>query len=207
MSGEKATHSRRCHDIVRVTENDLTDRRIAMQAQDSSHPTGVRGSGHVTEHSMSRARNRKANAAIELRLSGATWSQIAEALGYPTARQALVATEKALEKALKDNDRESMRRLAGARLDRLLLSVWSKAIDPAHPDHLLAVSKAREIVDRHAKLFGLDAPTEVVVHTPTQTELEAWVARVVALRIPQVEEDDILDGEVLDEEEPVAISP
>src|SRR5580765_3180099 len=122
---------------------------------------------------MSRARSRKANAAIQMRLAGATWNEIAEALGYPSAWQALVSTEKALEKQLNTDDRDKMRRLAGARLERLLLAVWPKAIDPGHPDHLLAVSKAREIVDRHAKLFGLDAPTEIIVHNPSQTELEA----------------------------------
>jgi hypothetical protein len=177
-----------------------------MQQQDSSDPTGVAAVNDSTNHTaITRARNRKANAAVSLKLSGATWGEIAEALGYPTARQALVATEKALERQLRDTDRESMRRVAGARLDRLLLSVWSKAIDPAHPEHLIAVTKAREVVDRHAKLFGLDAPTEIIVHNPTQTELEAWVTQVARLRTPEVEEYDILDGEVIDDDPPQAL--
>src|SRR5215475_7110801 len=122
-----------------------------------------------------------------MRLAGATWHEIAVGLGYPTERQALVSTERALVKQLQStDDREKMRRLAGARLERLLRSVWPKAIDPDHPDHLTAVTKAREIVDRHAKLFGLDAPQEIVVHSPTQTELEAWVARVIALEQPPI---------------------
>jgi hypothetical protein len=170
-----------------------------VQAQDSSDPTGVRPDHGRGGSTLARARTRKANAAVALRLSGATWGEIAEALGYPTARQALVATEKALERQLRDTDREAMRRVAGARLERLLLSIWPKAIDGAHPEHLIAASKAREIVDRHAKLFGLDAPTEIVVHSPTQSELEAWVTRVAQLRAPHVEEYDILDGEVVDE--------
>ena len=174
-----------------------------MQQQDSSDPTGVR-SDSLSRNTQSRARLRKANAAVALRLSGATWGEIAEALGYPTARQALVATEKALERQLRDTDREAMRRIAGARLERLLLGVWGKAIDPQNVEHLVAVGKAREVIDRHAKLFGLDAPTEIVVHNPTQTELEAWVTQVARIRMPQVEEYDILEGDVV-EDQPEAL--
>jgi hypothetical protein len=174
-----------------------------VQWQDSEDPTGVHGqtsgSTGANGNSVSRARQRKANAAVQLALSGATWDEIAVALGYPTARTARVATEKALEKLLQNqDDREKMRKVASLRLDRLLRSVWGKAINPEHPDHLIAVTKAREIIDRHAKLFGLDAPTEVVVHTPTQQELEHWVSQVVLAINPSVEEYDILEGEVID---------
>lgn len=88
-----------------------------------------------------------------------------------------------------------MRQMAGARLERLLRGVWGKAIDPDNPEHLYAATKAREIIDRHAKLFGLDAPTEIVVHSPTLQELESWVAKVVASTAEEVEEYDILEGE------------
>ena len=47
-------------------------------------------------------------------------------------------------------------------------------------------------MDRHAKLYGLDAPTEVVVHNPTQTELEAWVTRLLAATEPRVVGYDII---------------
>ena len=171
-----------------------------MIAQDSSDPTGVAKGPGLNRTAVRRARERKSNAAIQMRLAGATWTDVAQALGYPTARQALVATEKALERQLHTEDRDAMRRLAGARLDRLLLGVWPKAIDASHPEHLLAVTKAREIVDRHAKLFGLDAPTEFVVHSPTQNEIEKWVASVAALRVPDVEEYDILEGEIVPDE-------
>jgi hypothetical protein len=169
--------------------------------QDSNDPTGVSGeSGKSKGKNLANARSRKADAAVQMRLAGATWAEIAQALGYPTPRQALVSTERALVKQLDSyEDREKMRKIAGARLERLLRSVWPKAINPDDPDHLVAVSKAREVIDRHAKLFGLDAPVEVVVHKPTATELEAWVARVVAFNGPQVVEYDILDGEVIED--------
>jgi len=175
-----------------------------MQYQDSNDPTGVNGktSGGTgaSGNSVSRARHRKANAAVQLALAGASWDDIAVSLGYPTGRTARIATERALEKQLSNhNDREQMRKFANARLERLLRSVWAKAIDPDHPEHLVALTKAKELIDRHAKLYGLDAPTEVVVHTPTATELEAWVAKVTTLLTPKVDEYDILDAEVIDE--------
>ena len=151
-----------------------------MQQQDSNHPTGV--SADTDRGSVYRSRSRKANAAVSMRLGGARWDEIAVALGYPTARQALVATEKALERELgSQGDRTAMRSLAGARLERLLRSVWPKAMNPDHPDHLVAVTKAREVIAQHAKLYGLDAPTEIVVSTPTMSEIEAWVSQITSV--------------------------
>lgn len=173
-------------------------------SQDSNEPTGIQGqtSGGTgaTGNSVARARQRKANAAVQLAIAGATWDEIAISLGYPTARTARVAVERALEKQLaKDDSREKMRKMADARLNRLLRSVWPKAINPEHPEHLIAITKSRELIADHRKLFGLDAPSEVVVHTPTQNELESWVALVVSGNQPDVEEYDILDGEIIED--------
>lgn len=179
--------------------------------QDSTHPTGVtdttngrkvtkRGrTGSVGDYAYLQ-RNRKADAALSLRLSGATWADIALTLGYPTPRAAMLACERALVRQLETTeDREKMRAMAGARLERLLRGIWTKALDPSDPDQLSAVSRARELIDRHAKLFGLDAPTEIVVHTPSQSELEDWVLRMTATMVPEVEESDIFEGEVVPE--------
>lgn len=176
-----------------------------MMEQNSSHPEGVSGDDDSVpkgQNSLRRARQRKSNAALQLALAGATWSEIAHTLGYPTPRLARVAVERSLEANLQSADRDHLRAMTGARLERLLRGVWSKAIDPDNPEHLIATSKAREVIADHRKLFGLDAPTEVIVHQPTRTELESWVARVVAEGTPAVEEDDIIDVEWLDDEPP-----
>jgi hypothetical protein len=177
-----------------------------MQEQDSNEPTGIKGktSGGTgaNGNSVARARNRKANAALQLAMAGATWDDIALSLGYPTARTARVAVEKALEKQLaNDDDREKMRKMASAQLNRLMRGAWAKAIDPDNPEHLIALTKCRELIGDHRKLYGLDAPTEVVVHNPTTQELESWVAMVVNSGIPQVEQFNILEGEVIEEED------
>lgn len=169
-----------------------------MQEQNSNHPTGVSTAGGDRREGAGivRARDRKANAAIQLRKAGADWDEVAQVVGYPTARAALVAVERALEKELKTEEGQKfMRTLAGQRLERLLRGVWPKAINPDHPDHLPAVDRARQIVDRHAKLYGLDAPTEYVVHSPTQAELEKWVSVVISKSVPTLDEDDIFEAE------------
>lgn len=176
-----------------------------VHQQDSSDLTGVK---HLSEtNPPTRARERKANAAVELKVAGATWEEIARVLGYPTPRAAIVATERALEKRLLAEDRDKMRAMAGQRLEKLLRSVWAKATDPYHPEHLLGVSRARDIIDRHAKLFGLDAPTEMVVHTPTMQEMERWAAQMLTEQAPAVQEADVieLDDSEWEETEPDAL--
>lgn len=173
-------------------------------AQDSSDPTGV-VSDNPRDKEVIRARDRKANAAIEMKLAGANWDDIAEVLGYPTGRAALVATERALEKELREASKDSLRLLTQKRLDRLLRAVWAKAIDPASPEQMVAVTKARELIADHRKLFGLDAPTEISVHSPSESEIEQWVASVTRSNAPELEEADIFDdydiveGEVVEE--------
>ncbi len=127
------------------------------------------------------AERRQGMAALALRLSGAGYDEVADALGLDNAGQARAAAEGALEaRAWEDLEgRKRLRTECSARIERLLRSVWPKAVDGEHPEHLTAVKVAKELIDRHIKLYGLDAPTEVVVHSPTAAEIDAWVAAVV----------------------------
>ena len=174
---------------------------MAIQ-QNSSHPTGVtgeRGSALVV------ARDRKAEAALEMRHRHIGWEEIAETLGYPTPRHALIAVEKALQKGLQaEESKEFMRMLAGKKLEELLFSVWNKATDTEHPEHLQAVAKARELVGDHAKLFGYIAPTEVSIYNPSQREIDDFIGGLLAEKMPQVEEGDIFE---MEETEPGVYEP
>jgi len=121
-------------------------------------------------------------AALALRLSGAGYDDVASALGLPNAQVARDAAEEALAaRAWDDRDgRAKLRAENGARLERLLRSVWGKATDADHPEHLPAVRVARELIDRYSRLYGLDAPSEVIIHNPTASEIEGWVAQMLA---------------------------
>jgi hypothetical protein len=173
-----------------------------MQAQDSTDPTGVIDvDGGAGGSHLARARDRKASAALELRRRGVEWDEIAEVLGYPTARTALVATERALEKQLgTEESQKFLRGLARSRLDRVLRAVYPKAIDETSPEQMLAAAKVRDLIATQMKLDGLEAPTQIVHHSPHQAEIEAWVSDMVKHKTPELEEADIFDGDIIEGE-------
>lgn len=140
---------------------------------------------------------RTPRAAVALRLAGAPYADIADTLGYADANEARQAVE--LELAASSTDveaRDKLRMESAARLERLMRGVWAKAVDPSDPEHLPAVRVALTLVDRHIRLLGLDAPTEVVVHTPTTAEIDAWVAMMLRQRAG----GEVIEGEVLEEQ-------
>jgi hypothetical protein len=142
---------------------------------------------------------RKGDAAVSLRVAGASYAEIAEVLGYQTEARAISAVENALAGALNAEDRNHQRAIAGQRIERLIRSVWAKAVDPAQPEHLPAVRTAKDLIDRYAKLYGLDAPSEIIVSTPTTSALESWVQQLTQIQAPQVEEFDVLEAEVVED--------
>jgi hypothetical protein len=177
--------------------------------QDATHPTGVSVTEGSQESDATKARQRKEDAALamksglemdekeslttSMKLSGYEWEEIAKVLGYPSPRHAKVAYETALQRNLLNDDSSvsKMRDLAGRRLERLLRAVWSKAIDPDHPDQFAAHDRARAVIADHARLFGLNAPTEMIHSTPSGTELANFVSQVVSNANAGLEEDDI----------------
>lgn len=165
---------------------------MAIQ-QDSTHPAGVSGErGQALTH----AQYRKADAALGLRQKQLSWPEIAETLGYPTPRHALIAVEKALQRGLQaDESKEFMRMLAGKKLEELLYAVWDKATDTEREDQHIFVTKAREIIADHAKLLGYISPTEVSIYNPMEHEIEQLVGKFIAKGAPEMETGDIFEME------------
>jgi len=120
-------------------------------------------------------------AATGLRLAGASWGEIAEVLDLasPAAAKAAVTADLATTGSDAEG-RDQLRDTEGERLNRLLRGVWRKATDPDSPDHLASVRAALAVIDRRIRLYGLDAPAEVVVHSPTTSEIDAWVGALLA---------------------------
>lgn len=172
-------------------------------SQDPTDPTGISVPEGDSEQAAVRPRERKANAALELRLAGYQWDEVANIVGYPDAQRAQVAFETALEKQLNNDPqmRSRLREYTGRRLERLLRAVWSKAIDPDSAEQMVAHQRALAVIDRHARLFGLDAPSEVVVHTPSNDALQNWAAKVHAATQQYADEADIFDVEVVEDSE------
>lgn len=141
-------------------------------------------------------RNSRQEAAVAMRIAGATYSEIARMLDYSSGTHARQAVERSLASTAGTQDRDQLRYVEARRLERLLRSLWRKATDDTCDEHLAAVRTAVAVIDRHAKLYGLDAPQEMVVYTPAASEIEAWVATMAKqVRGELPEEADIITGE------------
>ena len=146
----------------------------------------------------------RAAAAVNLRIEGASWTEIARILEYSSAQRARVAVERALaEMAESEEDREQLRWTMNQRLNRVLYSLMRRATNPKDTDHLAYVSKVLAVMDRQSKLNGLDMPTTIAVYNPGNEAIEKYVEQTVAiLRQANGEiEADIMDVEVVEDED------
>jgi hypothetical protein len=93
---------------------------------------------------------------LELRRTGMTFTAIAQVLGYADHSGAIYAYKNAMKRVLKE-PAEAIRDLEVARLDELLTVAYNQALE----GDLQALTVALKIMDRRARLLGLDAPTTV----------------------------------------------
>jgi len=136
----------------------------------------------------------KGRAALALRLAGASYSEIAETVGYNTPGDARKSVVRELgDYEADDESRTFLRTEEAARIERLIRSVWGKATNPNDPEHLVAVKTAAGLIERHSRLLGLDAPQEVLVYNPTAVEIDQWVAQMIG----QTSGPEVIEGEVL----------
>ena len=101
--------------------------------------------------------------AVQLRLAGATYEQIGQQLGCtrPNAYY-LVSTALARTKARTEDTVEEMRALDLGRMDAMLLGIWQQAAQ----GNLFVIDRVLKILERRAKLMGLDAPTKLAPTSP-----------------------------------------
>lgn len=141
-----------------------------------------------------------AEAAVAMFVWGANYTEIRNKLGYSSARHARIAIERALAaSAESDEGRDKMRAVIGKRLNRLLGSHMSKALDPKEPQQLAYSARVLAIIDRQAKLYGVDAPTQIQISASDDI-----IREYVEQMMPQAREDqlaieaDILEADVMD---------
>jgi len=86
--------------------------------------------------------------------------------------------------------RSEYRRLWWERLERL----WQQACRDAFDRQSGAMTAAVRVAETAIRLDGLAAPSEVMVHNPSEAEIEAWVMALLEERQPQVKEADAIDA-------------
>lgn len=96
--------------------------------------------------------------ALELRRSGMTYFEIAAALGIGKSQaQRYVQAGLAGAREQVASEASDLRAEEVSRLDGMLRGLWTDA----RKGHLGAVEKVLKIMERRAKLLGLDAPTRI----------------------------------------------
>lgn len=116
---------------------------------------------------------------IDMRRSGATFEDIAAAVGYANHTGAWHAYRRAMRRTLTDAGTEDIRQLELSRLDRLQEALWPQAMN----GDTTAVHAVIKILDRRARYLGLDAPrtTHTRLTTPHPADIDAELARLIAL--------------------------
>jgi transposase-like protein len=115
--------------------------------------------------------------AVELRLQGKTFDQIADQLGYHDRSTAYKAVKTAIQAVGREDARE-LRELDLLRLDRMLEIIWSQVED----GDLAAVDRALRILERRERITGYGAHNVVQINaTQTNVSVDTTAATVETL--------------------------
>ena len=132
---------------------------------------------------------------MALWVRGADYMQIADEFEVSSAT-ARMAIERVLADSLDDNeDKTKQRARVALQLDAMLRSVVDKALDPENEQQLAYHRALLQVVDRKARLLGLDAPVNIQLGLPSKDELDQWVAAVAAFNGT----DTPIEGDPFDE--------
>jgi hypothetical protein len=93
---------------------------------------------------------------IKLRRGGLTWDMIAERVGYSSGLTARAAYMRGMSRYVAPDVNE-IRQLESERLDIAQSAVWGEVLK----GDTQAIMALMRIMDRRAKLFGLDAPKDI----------------------------------------------
>lgn len=131
-------------------------------------PSAKRERGtHNERNARSVIKLQRQQAALELRRSGLSYSEIAHRIGIgkTTAHRLIEDAIREASATINDEARE-MKALELSRLDGMLAGLWTDA----RRGNVQAVDRVLKIMERRAKLLGLDAPVKVASTTPAGDE-------------------------------------
>lgn len=132
-----------------------------------------------------------AQKALDLRISGNSWATVANQLGYKDESGARHAATRLLDRT--DHElADEFRSIEGARLQKLLSAYWQKALD----GDLDSAVYCLRVIDRRAKLFGLDMPVRVAVQGVVSDEEYVRQARGLMEQI--MAGQPVVDAEVVE---------
>jgi len=101
---------------------------------------------------------------LELRRMGYTWQKIADSVGYADHTGAYAAYKRAMKRTLQQ-PADELRSQEVDRIDNLQLILWDQAIT----GDVKAIMAIIKLMERRAKLLGLDAPVRIEQEVTTWT--------------------------------------
>lgn len=125
-------------------------------------------------------------------MAGASYMELANLFGLPSAAAARQAIERALAEAAPDTqaDRSMLIKKASMTLDLLQRNLMNKALDGKNPDQRGYAETVLKIHDRKAALFGLNAPSTMLLATPSDDELQNLVRQIAGASGTAVPEEE-----------------
>ena len=122
--------------------------------------------GTGSKRALVKERRRRA---LELRMKGQSFSDIASQVGYASPSGAYKAVRAALQAEALATVAE-VRQIHTARLEKVLGAIW----DAVCRGELRAIDRALRVLDREAKLLGLDRPTQPA-EPPEELPVKAYI--------------------------------
>ncbi|PRQ11728.1 hypothetical protein C1Y63_04790 [Corynebacterium sp. 13CS0277] len=126
-------------------------------------------------------RAERAKRALQMRLAGATYAEIGQVLGIS---QGTAWKDIAREiRAIPATEATELRQLELARLDRLQRAVWEDAVG----GNLRAVDRVVRIIERRARLLGLDS-----IQVEASVDVREAIRDAVATFTPELDDTPTL---------------
>jgi hypothetical protein len=153
--------------------------------------------------------------ALELRKAGATYETIAQMLGYASKSTAFTAVNRIMTQSKREASKEAFE-MELRRLDDLMMTLWPIA---RAGENMGAIDRVLRIMERRAKLLGLDAPEksqqqiqqvirvqyEEVQFQPTEFEPDVDVPQLTTDAVPADDYTVQDDEESLDEDDMIEL--
>lgn len=117
-------------------------------------------------------REREARA-VEMRMQGASFREIAQAVGYANEASAARAFWRAMDRTPAENVVQ-LRRTESQRIDQIIQALWPNAM-AGSARHGEVICK---LIERKARLLGLDAPIVTQIEVITRDVLEHALAEL-----------------------------
>lgn len=133
----------------------------------TGRPNWIPEDNHSTKRVDTAFRRREA---LAMRQRGKSFQEIADELGY-SSRGAASSDISKMIKELPQENAHNLRKIEVERMDQLLDAMWDKAMKGDG----WAVDRCLKIMERRAKLLGLDAPIVTKVEMVTEDVIDKQI--------------------------------